>query len=120
MFVCSSFLPFRVTFVLIMSVASSSELTRRRDAWVELLRDLTAAGVPVEAHPGRGMLCYAACYASYSVRGPRPERNPINVLPLVRRFLIPSQVTRGNHSTIIDWGDDAAGAWRDAKRLARW
>ena len=97
-----------------MSAASSSELTRRLDVWAELRRDLTAAGVPVEAHPRK----FALCYGSYSVRGPRPERNHIIVLALVRRFPIPSQVTGGRHSTIIDWGDDAAGAWREAKRLA--
>ena len=116
MFLCSSFLPFLSIFVLIMSAASSSELTHRLDVWAELRRDLTAAGVPVEAHPQKPPLCYG----SYSVRGPRPERNPINVLAIVRRFLIPSQVTGGRHSTIIDWGDDVAGAWREAKRLARW
>ena len=99
-----------------MSVASSSELSRRLDVWAELRLDLTAAGVPVEAHPQRPPLCYGP----YSVRGPRPERNPINVLALVRRFLIPSQVAGGRHGTIIDWGDDAAGAWREAKQWARW
>ena len=99
-----------------MSVASSSEHTRRHELWAELRRDLTAAGLPVEAHPRRP----PRCYASYVVVGPRPERNLINVLPLVRRFLIPSQVTGHSRSTMVDWGDDVAGAWREAKRLARW
>ena len=99
-----------------MAVASASELMHRRDVWAELWRDLTAAGVPVEAHPQRP----PRCYGSYAVWGPRPERNPINVLPLDRCFLIPSQVTGAYHSTIIDWGDDVVGDWREATRLARW
>ena len=114
-FLCSSFLLCLSICVLIMSAASSSELTHRLDVWAELRRYLTAAGVPVEAHPQK----FPLCYGSYSVRGPRPERNPINVLALVRRFLIPSQVAGGRHSTIIDGGDDVAGAWCEAKRLAR-
>ena len=105
-----------------MSVASSSELTRRRAAWVELRRDLTAAGVPVEAHPQRPIPSYYGCWASYYVRGPPPERNAINVLANVRRFLIPCQVIGGKRepNRFVDWGDDVAGAWREAKRLARW
>ena len=99
-----------------MSVASSSERTHGLEVWAELRRDLTAAWVPVEAHPQK----FPLCYGSYSVRGPRPERNPINLLALVRCFLIPSQFTGGRHFTIIDRGDDVAGAWREAKRLARW
>ena len=121
-FLCSSSWPSLFAIVVpTMSSASSSstqenQLTLRMEIWAELHRDLNAAGFPWDAHP-QGP---PPCYGSYSVRGPLQERKPINVLPLARRFLIPSQVTRGNHSIIIDWGDDAAGAWRDAKRLARW
>ena len=121
-FLCSGSWPslFPIASPTMSSASSSStqenQLTRRMEIWAELHRDLNAAGLPWDAHP-QGP---PPCYGSYSVRGPLPERNPINVLPLVRRFLIPSQVTRGNHSNIIDWGDDTAGAWRDAKRLARW
>ena len=83
---------------------------------MEIRRVSSLRELPWDAHP-QGP---PPCYGSYSVRGPLQKRKPINVLLLARRFLIPFQVTRGNHGIIIDWGDDAAGAWRDAKRLARW
>ena len=111
-----SLLPFPSAFVFIMSVASSGELQRRRNEWVELLAELTAAGVPVEAHPRTP----PRCCASYSLKGLPPERNLINVCPLVRKFLIPCQVTGERHSCIIHWGDDPERAWREAKHWARW
>ena len=99
-----------------MSVASSSQRAFQQQVWADLRRDLFFAGVPNEAHPRQLPLCYE----SYAVYGPQPERNVINVLPRVRRFLIPSQVTGGAHCTIITWGNDVAHAWREAKRLALW
>ena len=103
-------------FMVFMSISSSAESMRRNEIYYELRHDLAQLGVPHEAWPRRP----PRCYGSYHVRGPHPERNPINVLPLVRRFLVPAQVQGWHPSTYIDWGDDPAGAWRYAKELARW
>ena len=102
-----------------MSIASSSaraEHDRRIALLARMRNDLNAAGVPVEAHPRR----LPSIYNVYTVRGPAPARNPIQVLLGVRRFMVPSQVTGNVHSTVIPWDGDAARAWEHAKREARW
>ena len=99
-----------------MSVASSSDLTRRLEAWHQLRQDLAAEGLPAEVFPQR----LPRCYHSYGIRGPGLERNVINVLAERRAFLVPSQSTGGTQSIMIDWGGDPAAAWRRAKALARW
>ena len=99
-----------------MSIASSSELTDRLEVWQQLRQDLAAEGLPAEVFPQR----LPRCYHSYGVRGPRPERNAINVLAVRRAFMVPSQVTGELHSTISARGNDPVAAWRQAKALARW
>ena len=99
-----------------MSVASSSEITYRLEVWVQLRQDLAAEGLPPEAFPQR----LPRCYHSYGIRGPRPEKNVINVLAARRAFLVPSQVTGKGQSTLIAWGDDPVAAWRQARILSRW
>ena len=99
-----------------MSVASSSELTYWLEVLVQLREDLVAEGLPHEVFPQK----LPRCYHSYGIRGPRPEKNVINVLPVVRAFMVPSQVTGNRHSTLIAWGDDTVAAWHQARVLARW
>ena len=98
-----------------MSIASCSELERRQALWQEMRGDLVAAGVPVEAWPVR----IPRIYEAYTVQSPAGVR----IQALLRReaFLVPRpHDPPRRHSEIIDWEGNAAQAWEEAKRRARW
>ena len=100
-----------------MSIASASYRERRVEYWHQMRADLVAFGVPLEAwprgmpHVGRNTIVY---HPEHAARG----RPPIEVFVRMRAYYF-----RRNGSITgeyVYWGDDAAAAWCEAKRMCRW
>ena len=97
-----------------MAVASSSAWDIRVRLWHDMRRDLAAAGVPLEAFPQR----LPKIYEAYTVRINGPAHVVrIQVLLRERAYLVPYPPGR-DHSLIMNWGDNVAEAWEQARRVA--
>ena len=98
-----------------MWVASSSDLTLRREVYERVRIYLQAAGVPMEAWPQRLPRTYGVYHVRSPVTGVR-----IQVLMLVESFLVPRTVPPRGHSVMVAWDGNPETAWARAKALTGW
>ena len=110
----SCHLPICILECSTMALASSYAWEIIVRLWHDVRMDLRAAGVPREAFPQR----LPKIYEAYTVRINGPA-HVVRIQVLLRRraFLVPYPLGRG-HSLIINWGDNVAEAWEQARRVA--
>ena len=96
-----------------MSIASCSELERRREILLRAQHQCAAHNVPREAWPQR----YLSFYGNHSVR--RRGGRTIHVFLLREAYYVVADTNR-EVGALVPWEGDAVQAWNRVKQIAGW